>query len=301
MLQVAHAGNWDFRETFYTFCMQVNIRSDPKSLIEAYKLHKQSHDETAISYLMSMEHKSGPIIDTLGGEKAALEIAIDGLSSRQLQLHLIKLLKAGTVTTFPECHAVAKDIMEEMGWAENTVNTNIPYARQRARSQSSEKRTYQKRGGEQKLGGWRGRRSREQSGDTANSDATTDTHALKEAPPKKERAKTKPGEKKGIEAFREMMDKINYAIKSSSPEAAQLVENFIISVAKLKTNPKVNLTKLWSDTYDGFIASATKQLAEKQKGSSEAKPAQQKGHTKQKGKPNSSKPQADKKESEDTA
>ena len=190
--------------------------------------------------------------------------------------------------------------MEEMGWAENTVNTNIPYTRQRARSQSSEKRTYQKRGGEQP-GGWRGRRSREQSGESAHSEAQTiDTRALKEAPANtKERAKTKPGEKKGIEAFREMMDKINYAIKSSSPEAAQLVENFIISVAKLKTNPKVNLTKLWSDTYDGFIASATEQLAEKRKGKSETKPAQQKGNQKQKGKPNASK--ADKKESEDTA
>ena len=98
------------------------------------------------------------------------------------------------------------------------------------------------------------------------------------------------------------MDEINYAIKTNKPEAAQLVENFKISVAKLKKNPKVNLTKLWSDTYDGFIASATEQLAEKQKGKPETKPAQQRGNNKQKGKPNASKPQADKKqETEDTA
>ena len=65
---------------------------------------------------------------------------------------------------------------------------------------------------------------------------------------------------------------------------------------------KVNLTKLWSDTYDGFIASATKQLSETKKGKSETKPAQQKGYNKKKGKPNESKPQADKKkEYEDTA
>lgn len=254
---------------------------------------------------MSMEHKSGPIIDTLGGEKAALEIAIDGLSSRQLQLHLTKLLKTGTITTFPECHVVAKDIMEEMGWAENTGQAKVTYTRQRARSQSSEKRTYQKKGGEQKTGGWRGRRSREQSNDTANTDThTTEIRALKETQANaKGKGGTKSGEKRGIALFREKMDELNYAIKTNQPEAPQLLENFKTSLKNLKSNPKVRLTELWKDTYDGFVNSASKQLAAKQKGTSSEKPAHQKGSNKKvNGKPKESKAQADKKqESEDTA
>ena len=114
ILQVAYTGNWDFRETFYNFCMQVNIRSSPKSLIEAYKTRKQGQDETGVSYLMSMENRSGPIIDALGGEKVAIEIAIDGLALRQLQVHLTELLNSGIISTFPECQAKAREIIGKM-------------------------------------------------------------------------------------------------------------------------------------------------------------------------------------------
>jgi hypothetical protein len=99
-LRDAVNGNWDFRETFYRFCIIAIIQAHPQALVDHYMTRKQAPGEAPNAFIMAMATVSQAIEQELGEEKKVLEIAIKNLIEEQLRSHLQEAMEEGKVKNF---------------------------------------------------------------------------------------------------------------------------------------------------------------------------------------------------------
>ena len=177
-LKDAVNGNWDFRETYYAFCVVASVQAHPQALVDQYMARKQAPGEKPNSFLMAMEIASQPIEYELGGEQKALEIAVKNLAEEQLRSHLTKALKEGKVDSFQQCVTYTASLEIKYGLyrlnattKQKTTNPKPPQQSQESKPSESKQDNQGRRGGGK--GGWRGRgRGRGRSQAQARSDPT---------------------------------------------------------------------------------------------------------------------------------
>mgnify|MGYP003347815695 CR=1 FL=1 len=129
ILQRAATNSWDFRETLYDFCYITNVRAEPKALIEVYRNTTQKKGQQAILYIKQMQIQSSAILSLLGGTKAALEMATDGLVNRQLQVLMRREMASGNCPTFQSYITKLQEIVESCG---------IPQPQQHTKAQNKD-------------------------------------------------------------------------------------------------------------------------------------------------------------------
>ena len=65
-----------------------------------------------VAYIIDMEHRSKPLLQALGGQQQALEIAVNGLMQDETKSSIKKMMKLGQVRTFDECLNAMVDLRD---------------------------------------------------------------------------------------------------------------------------------------------------------------------------------------------